>query len=64
MENQPGEGEDQKKDQEPFDKSEIEFADFIAKLIADLTIGQVANARLKRYQDKPDNPMPPDQEDA
>ena len=64
MDNQPGEGEDQKTVSEAFNKSEIEFADFIAKLIADITIGQVENARMERYRDKADSPSPPNQEEA
>ena len=64
MDNQPGEGEDQQGELEPFTKDELEFAAFIAKAFADIIIDQVENAKLKRYQDMADNPMPPDQEDA
>ena len=60
MDNQPGEGEDQHKDPESFTKEELDFADFIAKLIADITIDQVENAKLKRYQDN--KTIPPDQD--
>ena len=64
MDNQPGEGEDQHRDPESFTKVELEFVDFLARCIAEITIKQVEEARMKRYQDEADKTNLPDQQDA